>query len=747
MAALWPNRLLAEGGDAIPADSLAHFAPRETSVFAEVLDMRGLEREWSESDWGSALTSIVMGRTDEPGSGDEALKPLAAALGIDNPVAVRGEVFGRRAALALPSWANLDEGVLLAVPENIAPLEAVLEKRGRKPETIGKARQYKLDKLDHWLATDGRVVLLGQRREGRSLYDHAVALLAGEATDSLATDPAFQTEVAPLNTGAQRAMMYFSSTPAPATQPTATQPTASAPATTQPAGTTTAPSTQGIQDPIARMTKRWLPTTWPRLVKGAVGASVEDRLIRLDIHGQLNQAAPPHLQDANVAVLETLPATTLAAWAQAVDYPAYYRAFIRGSPTLLTLYLTYIDSRLKAAGSSLGAGLLERLGQDTIVLFGVIPEAEQTAPVGYELPALGVIVPVDDRASVASAMDVVGGSIAALLPLAGVRPKDQPNATALTKADYNGTTICAVPVGELFKRQTTCPYLHTLRLSWAVTDHDLILSTHDDHIRQIVRARAGQAPQLGPRLASAGKLNHLPPSADGVLLAQPAAIAAMFESWIAYAEARNPEVLKPEWWQARQEERLAQANLGFALGKSEPGQITVRNTLPGWPAHGRLEPGDRIVAVDGQPLAQGDAKASLRMAIVNRRDAGRITLSVIRKGTTMDVEIPIPDVPQAFDPIGAIRQINELLKPFAAASYTVWAAPPDRFNARVMLRGVQPPETQPAPATQPATTQPAPPPPPPPPPTTQSAPTPAADTQPAPAPAPAATQPATAPAA
>jgi hypothetical protein len=720
----------------VAADSLAHFAPAGTAIFAEIRGLRQLEQEWSQSDWSTALSSIVMGRSDEPGSGTEALRPLARILGTNDPVAVRRELLGRHAAVVLPNWADLTHGVLLATPEQMAPIEAAMKDLNLKPEAFGQARQYQLDTHNHWLATDGHTLLLGRRLGGDSLYEQALNLLAGREKLSLADDVHFRENVAALQPGSPRGLIYFAATaPDPAAASSATKPTATAPATrpatTRPASTV--PSSRiaaATSQPFKRVPERWWPASWPTLVRGAVGVTVDGGMISLGVRGQLDRGAPRHLRDANVAALNALPATTLAAWAQSINYPSYYRTLSEGSPTFLTLYLTWVDARMKVAGTSLEGGLLARLGQDTIVVLGVIPPAEQTIKTGFDIAALGLIVPVEQPAEVAKAMDVLGGAVVDIFNFPGIRAKIK-EPLHVEKTSFAGTTISEARLGDFFQTQTACPYTHTLALSWAVTNHDLIVSTHSDHIRQILRARAGQAPRLGDRLATAGPLGGVPPGTDAVLLAQPAEITAMLDHWIAYLQQRNPEVLTAKWWEDRQRRQAARVSLGFGMAATRPTDVIVHSTVVGWPAHGRLLPGDRIIAADGTMLGTDNPRVHLKQLIANRKKTAEITLTVERQGKRVDVLLPLPDEPISFDPIAAVRQISALLKPFAAASYMVWCSAPNRFNARVMLRAAPRPATHPAtiPATIPATasattsraattapstSRPAPPPPPPP---------------------------------
>lgn len=721
-----PRRLSAQStspASAASADagSLARFVPPDTLLFAEIRDWRGLEGELAQSDWGTAISSLLMGRADEPGSGNEAMMPLARALGINDPVVARRELFGRQAAIGLPGLSQLAQAVLLFVPAHVEPIRTALAARGIQPEVLGRVQQYRLD-ATHWLATDGQVVALGERGSGQTLYDRTVRLLAGSDGASLTADEYFREELAALGPGPHRATIYFYDPGQPATtRPGATTRPVSGPASrpaSRPAEHTgispqaaSAPAslaaTQATTQAARRVPQRWLPSSWPRLVRGVAVVRMDGPTILLSVRGQLDQPAP-RLPDANASLLEELPATTLAAWCQPMHLVGQYRAVLSEGPSYLSLYLTFVDARMRASGSSIEDGFLSKLGRDTTIILGVVPVSEQSEKLGYALPVLGVAIAVQDAAGAAAAADLVGAAILDMLRFPAIVAKMK-NPLRVETLAVDGATVRRIHLGEFFRVQTACPYTHTLQLAWTVTDRDLIVSTHVDHIRQILLARAGLAPRLGPKIAAAGKLDGAT-DADGLLLAQPREIAAMFADWLDYLARTRPEVLEADWWRSRQLDQAGRASLGFRMGGIAPGQIVVHSTLPGWPAHGRLQANDRIVGAGGVPLSAENPKASLRQLIASRQNSREVTLTVEREGKRLDVTIPLPEEPAAFDPIGAIRQIGALLEPFAAASYAVWSAPPDRFNARVMLRAARAtsrPSLGTRPATRPSATSPA----------------------------------------
>lgn len=75
------------------------------------------------------------------------------------------------------------------------------------------------------------------------------------------------------------------------------------------------------------------------------------------------------------------------------------------------------------------------------------------------------------------------------------------------------------------------------------------------------------------------------------------------------------------------------------------GAVYVVMTLPGFPGHAALRPGDIITALDGEPLPAGAAPDRFA-AIIKSFDAGtQVTLTVHRDNQTFDAQVTLASAP------------------------------------------------------------------------------------------------------
>src|SRR6478752_5878053 len=80
---------------------------------------------------------------------------------------------------------------------------------------------------------------------------------------------------------------------------------------------------------------------------------------------------------------------------------------------------------------------------------------------------------------------------------------------------------------------------------------------------------------------------------------------------------------------------VALRRLGYTV-ESDPGPVQIVDVVCGGPSQGKLELGDQIVAVDGQPVSTAE---DVRPPIVARQPGETATFTVLRGGERLDVPV------------------------------------------------------------------------------------------------------------
>ena len=86
---------------------------------------------------------------------------------------------------------------------------------------------------------------------------------------------------------------------------------------------------------------------------------------------------------------------------------------------------------------------------------------------------------------------------------------------------------------------------------------------------------------------------------------------------------------------------LALALYSCAGMRSYERWYAVDETSAGFDAHGKLQPGDQIMALDGQPLFMRapDGKVTSLLTEVNKRNGNPVVFTIKREGTTLDIPL------------------------------------------------------------------------------------------------------------
>lgn len=580
---------------------------------------------------------------------------LADAAGLDNRVAAE-LLFAGPIALAADDWSGLGDAVLLARPPDAAGLEAALKERLDAASAGQRVRRYRLAR-DHELACDGGIAVVGLSTNPSGLYRRSTSQLEDSESISLGDISEFRERMDRLPAGAQL-VIYAGS--------------------------------QGrLAAGGALAGTRW-PETWPRLHSAALGVVVSPGGIIVEANGRLDLDEPTESTPyAPTHHLMRLPTSVVVSWTQPIDYVEAFRQIESANPEG-ALHRLQPDT----TPEEIEERLLDHLVGDSIVMVASrTAQRSEGGPAPGEplLPAIAISVGTDDPHGVELMLASLTSSF-----LASFSGDSRPADVELIRhipLEPGGGRIVAIPAGRLLSWGNRCPFLHSLEISWTVADRWLVIGTDAEIVRAVVQARRGHEPTLPAELVpevirpkfTRGVMSEM------LLVARPRAISEMIDSWIAYLSRHHPEMLEPQWWrqlQRRRDSRRVQLGI-LPTDRANEGGVEVGETLANYPAHGRLQIGDQIVAIDGEPLDRDRPLISLREKLAMRKRADGVTLGVIRDGKAEEIEITMETADwdtSDIQPVDLLRQAADLTRLFSSASYAVWRPSRDSINARLELR-------------------------------------------------------------
>jgi hypothetical protein len=630
----------------------------------------------------------------EPGKANGAgLRQLfAAAVGLDDPEAVDLLLSGRT-AVAADGWSGLSDAVLVAWPSDPAALEQELASRRTAGDAAAKLRRYGLAR-GHELACDGKTVLVGRMGKRTSLFARTLDLLDNGNKPTLADQAEFRDRTATLPADSQAVVYVGKAT----------------------AGTGAGP------DPLTA----WWPEEWPRLRTIAMGLKLDSQGLTVRLSGRLDMEGPQLAHtEPPVQVMRRLPSSVVAVWTQALDYVGGYRHLrSRFSSDADGFHFDSLEAGMEP--DAIEKRILGHLVGDTVVVVDQVTVKPDDAADDAErltLPAAGLMVETDDPDAVAGAVAQVAGNLVALVNKQ--LPPEQ--AISLQTEAPGGATLYVVSMGRVLGGKTRCDWLTSLQLTVGIVDRWLVVATHPLTARRLIDARRGQGAVLP--VDDLDRITESVAARGGqprrMMVAQPRFAAEMIDSWIDHVGRHHQELLQPQWWvKVLRHQRATGKQLGI-LARSSKGTVEVVDTLPGGPARDRLQPGDRIMAVDGTKVDPAEPLKSLREYIADRPQASESKLLIQRGDKQQEIVLPLPadEVAEGLgSPIEMLKRFAAVSRFFGSAGYVMWQPKPDVVDARIDLRFVaatQPasqPTSQPAsrpvsrPASQPATrasTQPA----------------------------------------
>jgi len=677
------------------AKTLATSVPGDARLFIELRVVEGVFRTPAGSALAELLAGVVKTETSGPTTQPARTQPvgrfrwqrsLAAAVGLKNRQAAE-LLFTGRLAIAADGWSGIGDAVLLALPVDPAALEGELSSLRLSETSARKVRRYRLGR-DHELACDGRVAALGRPGNRSTLYARTRDLLERGEGDCLAEVAEYRERTSTLAADGQ--FMFYAG------------------------GGGQAGSTGGIMG--------WWPSKWPQPISLAVGVEVTRTTVTAEVNGRLDWGSVAFASDEPpVDSLMALPRSVVAAWTRRMDYTGeYQRMEAKDSNSFVRSYIKVLQTDLPQ--ELIQESLLEHLVGDTILLVDQVtyrPEAKNnvggrtlpasrpttsSSPFSVDgvqandvllLPAMALAVETDDPDAVADSLLLLADNLLRFLAL----PEALAGSIHVRKESVglDDDMILSIPLGPLFAGRTRCVYLNSLAISWAVVDRWLVMATHPETVRRMVLARRGAIPTLkiGPLEDMVSGVAQGREATQMAMVVQPHEASQMIDSWIRYLKRYHAEVLQPDWWQrVRSKDQASRTQLGIIVpARASDRVVEVADTLPNWPAHHRLMPGDKILAVDGHALDQAKPMQSLRQHLALRERAKGVRLLVLRGGKRQEIDIPMTDIASDVEkllPIGMLQKLADVCRFFSLGTQVIWRDRADVLRARLELQVTAP---------------------------------------------------------
>lgn len=644
--------------DGIRSDSLASAVPASARFFIE-LDRLAPHKDSGRAAKANQIYELLVGSHDARTGISADWRRTLRGLGIKPGDAAKA-LFSHRMAIAAPSWQRLAEGIILVrirgddpiIRDTFPPtdMDVIDDARGAivyRTRTVLSA------------ATNGKTLILSQRRTPESLYRQAVQIMMDDTLPTLAARPDFQRA---LNAAAD------------------------------------------IDGWIYIDTAR--PEGFPLLAAGPHRSPIS---VAMDLSGQgveftVQTSVKPAGADQSPVSLQRvqrLPQTTVAAFATRFDARRAFREIMaRGFDNSAPGWLKHLADVFDV--ESVAEGFFGKLGSDAVVAW------DQHLGDGPDIPQIALLIESSDPAACA---DLCAEVLQAIVDWLDLRKPPTDRRLRLAKTEYLGTPIyeiiwnapSASPAGMAASAIIDRP-------TFAPLDNVFVLATGPDQVRNIIDARLGLAPKLAD-LDEFRDFNRRTRDPIMAAVVQPALAAQVVDNWL-----KDRDGTLQRWFDGMMGadhavlyRRRGHPKLGIGVQPDvDPGTVTVARVYPGGRAHGHLRPGDRIVGLNGTLLALDDPAADLRRRVLHPPATGRWVFRIQRGDLLLDAVVPtVPPrrVSQTVtDPAGALRQLQSLFQLVDFAGIRITRPTPDTINAKLALRFAPTPqlETRPPNAATPA---------------------------------------------
>ncbi len=269
----------------------------------------------------------------------------------------------------------------------------------------------------------------------------------------------------------------------------------------------------------------------------------------------------------------------------------------------------------------------------------------------------------------------------------------------IEQSTHLGTPISYISLTQYAKqsRYPMARLFEHVEPAWAVMDDWLVFALSRDHVERILDAHRGLAPTLtgvpDVQVLTADRVERM----MTLTIVQADLAADILGQWVTAHESGSPSLLDPQWWGAAGDGgRAIRSNrLGIGMkSKQESGVVVVARVYPATAAADRLQPGDRIIGIDGRLLDLVAPNQDLRTRW-NEKPGDSRTVRVQRGGDTLDIVLESVYVTRrpaatAIKPADAVRELASLAASLQFASFASYATDESRYSAKFSLRFTPP---------------------------------------------------------
>jgi hypothetical protein len=617
---------------------MERFIPASATCFIHAADLQQLDQVLHQTKVASLvpLLDAAVLRSDSYPDPYAALLQLIA----QERTIRKEDLAGREVAAVAPSWFQLEQAYWLLRVSDPTLLDEWFPPERRSQEDQTGAMRFFLVEDNLVVAVRDDLVALGRRDAGNVLLGETMALMADAGGLTLEDSDSYKrlTQSLPSST-VGRAWLARS-----------------------------APEDQSL----------------PHL--SSWGADFEHAVIGLHVQSdRLDVAirtlpASPHDQttvsDHAVDQLLKLPRATLLALATTFEPNRFFNE--EGRRASANSFERALRALRRFAGDRQSrAGVFSTLGPN--VIFAWNPNLR-----GYgTVPQVAVLIECDDPAVVRDEMEALAESI---LPILESVYQSEPHSGArIEYSRYFGTKIVQIPMRK-HAAKSDYPFIKLLKRatpSFAAVDGWFIFAMSPEHIRKIIRCNneLSRSWDVVPEIREAGERYR---NSSTLCIAQPALASGIVERWLRDLDRGSPSLLDPKWWKPK--ERSARDKLHrFGLGmkaRQRPGVVVVARVYPDTAADGRLQPGDRIVGVDGELLAMDRPNADLRRRLLASKTKPGPILRVLRDQALLDVQLVVEEEEGSASPWTPAGILRELARIGQYASVAVLAAEADEADSQ-----------------------------------------------------------------